>query len=142
MFALVNAAISVVDKPARSAAPAASRSDALSFGTLDACVERVQVLDGAGEPTSVFRPGDAVRVRIACVINKDLTNLNIGVRIRNKQGVKMYSWGTLNQDISIWSGRAWEIAVLLGSLAGLTLQLWRPRWLTASPGWKAMSCRM
>ncbi|MEY3231696.1 MAG: hypothetical protein RL689_1785 [Planctomycetota bacterium] len=95
----------VVDKPARSAAPAASRSDALSFGTLDACVERVQVLDGAGEPTSVFRPGDAVRVRIACVINKDLTNLNIGLRIRNKQGVKMYSWGTLNQDISIWSGR-------------------------------------
>lgn len=96
----------VADKPARSAAPAASRSDSLSFGTLDACVERVQVLDGAGEPTSVFRPGDAVRVRIACVINKDVTNLNIGLRIRNKQGVKMYSWGTLNQDISIWSGRA------------------------------------
>ena len=96
----------VADKPARSAAPAASRSDALSFGTLDACVERVQVLDGAGEPTSVFRPGDAVRVRIACILNKDATNLNIGLRIRNKQGVKMYSWGTLNQDISIWSGRA------------------------------------
>lgn len=97
------------EKPARPASPSASsptRSDALSFGTLDAQVERVQVLDGAGEPASVFRPGDPVRVRIACVVNKDLVNLNIGLRIRNKQGVKMYSWGTLNQDISIWSGRA------------------------------------
>lgn len=89
-----------------AAGATASRSDALSFGTLDACVERVQVLDGAGEPASVFRPGDPVRVRIACVINKDATNLNVGLRIRNKQGVKMYSWGTLNQDIAIWSGRA------------------------------------
>ena len=26
--------------------------------------------------------------------------LNIGVRIRNKEGVKIYSWGTLNQDMS------------------------------------------
>jgi lipopolysaccharide transport system ATP-binding protein len=89
-----------------SGSASGSRSDALSFGTLDARVERVQVLDGAGEPASVFRPGDVVRIRIACLIEKDACNLNIGLRIRNKQGVKMYSWGTLNRDIAIWSGRA------------------------------------
>lgn len=33
---------------------------------------------------------------------------------------------------SIWTGRAWEIAVLLVSLAGLSVLLARPRWLTAS----------
>jgi transcriptional regulator of nitric oxide reductase len=34
---------------------------------------------------------------------------------------------------SIWTGRAWEIALLLVSLAGLTALLLRPRWLTLSP---------
>ena len=31
-----------------------------------------------------------------------MNHLNVGVRIRSKEGIKMYSWGTLNQDISIW----------------------------------------
>jgi len=34
---------------------------------------------------------------------------------------------------SIWTDRAWEITLLLASLAGLSLVLARPRWLTAAP---------
>lgn len=35
---------------------------------------------------------------------------------------------------SIWTGRAWEIALLLVALVGLSVVLARPRWLTRSPG--------
>jgi lipopolysaccharide transport system ATP-binding protein len=94
------------------AAPAAgaaksqpARPDPLSFGSYEAQVDQVRIFDAAGKSASVFKPGELVRIRVACTINRDLTNLNIGLRMRNKQGVKMYSWGTLNQDISIWSGK-------------------------------------
>jgi len=86
--------------------PAPRRSDAFSFGDLDAVVEDVAVVDGAGQPATFFHPGQPLAIRITCQALKDLTHLNVAVRIRNKEGVKMYSWGTLNQDIAIWSGRA------------------------------------
>jgi lipopolysaccharide transport system ATP-binding protein len=34
----------------------------------------------------------------------DINHLNIGLRIRNREGLKIYSWGTLNQDMQIMSG--------------------------------------
>lgn len=37
-------------------------------------------------------------MRIFCEYRE---NKNIAVRLRNKEGVKIYSWGTLNQDMSI-----------------------------------------
>lgn len=92
--------------PSVPAQASPARSEALCFGTLDASVESVRLLDAKGEPANAFRPGDEVRVRIACRTHRDLEHLNVGLRIRNKQGVKMYSWGTLNQDIAVWSGRA------------------------------------
>jgi len=86
------------DKPARS--------DRLSFGSFDALVEGVEIFDVAGQNASVFKPGDKVRIAVTCAVRVPMERINIGLRIRNKQGVKMYSWGTLNQDISIWSGHA------------------------------------
>lgn len=83
-----------------------SRSAAMEFGSLEAAVTSVQVIDDSGNTTSVFKPGQTMRIRVACELRAPLSNINIGIRIRNKQGVKMYSWGTLNQDISIWSGHA------------------------------------
>lgn len=83
-----------------------SRSEGMSFGSFEAQVEEVKVLNEAGEAASVFKPGEMMRIRIACRVLKAMKHLNIGIRIRNKQGVKMYSWGTLNQDISYWSGRS------------------------------------
>jgi lipopolysaccharide transport system ATP-binding protein len=78
--------------------------DRLSFGDGDAQVVAVTVFDGKDQPCSLFHPGEAVRVRIECVTHVPLEHLNIGLRIRNKEGIKVYSWGTLNQDISINNG--------------------------------------
>lgn len=79
--------------------------DALSFGDLDAQIERVEVVDAKGDPCSVFRPGETLRIRVGFSVSRPMTKLNIGVRIRSKEGVKVYSWGTLNQDIAVWAGR-------------------------------------
>jgi len=81
-------------------------ADDQSFGDLDAQIMAVEVLDGEGEATNVFEPGDPMRFRLTVRANRDITHLNVALRLRDKQGVKMYSWGTLNQDIAIRSGRA------------------------------------
>jgi lipopolysaccharide transport system ATP-binding protein len=88
------------------AEPAAetSRSAALSFGDMHAEVVKVELFNAAGEPASHFDPRDTVSIVIECVAHCDIEHLNVGLRIRNKEGVKMYSWGTLNQDMAIRAG--------------------------------------
>ncbi|TEB16175.1 Teichoic acids export ATP-binding protein TagH [Pelotomaculum sp. FP] len=78
----------------------------LAFGDKDAVILDIKVADAAGETCSIFYPGDEVKIRIKCKTIKSCSNLNIGLRIRNKTGIKICSWGSLNQDIAIWSGRA------------------------------------
>lgn len=82
------------------------RSDRLSFGDFDAEVLDARVLGGSNEEDSVVYPGEKLAIRVRVRVNRDMNHLNVAVRIRNKQGVKMYSWGTLNQDMAIWAGRA------------------------------------
>lgn len=82
------------------------RSDRLSFGDFDAEVLDARVLGGSNEEESVVYPGEKLTIRVRVRVNRDMNHLNVAVRIRNKQGVKMYSWGTLNQDMAIWAGRA------------------------------------
>lgn len=40
-----------------------------------------------------------IKIYVTFKVNEDTEHLNINVRIRNLQGVKIYSWGTLNQDM-------------------------------------------
>lgn len=87
--------------PARSGV----RTKNLEFGDGEAAVIDTEVLDSAGNPCTVFHPGDRVRIRIEFEIKQDIDCLNVGVRIRNKEGIKVYSWGTLNQDMRILAGR-------------------------------------
>ncbi|KOF54186.1 sugar ABC transporter ATP-binding protein [Achromobacter sp. DMS1] len=91
------------DQPAGSSdtvSPAAApRSDKLSFGDGEVKIVKVETLNGEGQDSTVFFPGDEIRVRITCEALRPVTNLNVGVRIRNKEGIKIYSWGTLNQDM-------------------------------------------
>jgi lipopolysaccharide transport system ATP-binding protein len=88
------------------ALPTSSRSASLSFGDMEAEVLKVVVRNMNGEECSHFEPRDMVRVEIECVAHHDLANLNVGLRVRNKEGVKLYSWGTLNQDMAILGGQA------------------------------------
>ena len=63
----------------------------------------MRTYDANGEECAYFLPGDTVRIEVAVKAHVALDKLNINVRIRNKEGVKMYSWGTLNQDIASWA---------------------------------------
>lgn len=78
---------------------AVGRSDKLSFGDGEVRIVKVETLNGEGSESTVFFPGDELRIRITCETVKPVTNLNVGIRIRNKEGIKIYSWGTLNQDM-------------------------------------------
>ncbi|QWA09342.1 Wzt carbohydrate-binding domain-containing protein [Sodalis ligni] len=48
----------------------------------------VFILDAHGEPCSHFDPRDKITVVVRCHSHADLTRLNVGLRIRNKEGVK------------------------------------------------------
>lgn len=78
--------------------------DETSFGAGHALVQRVITIDEVGEQCAVFYPGEKVRIRIEFKTLVDLTNLNVSLRIRNREGLKIYSWGTLNQDMQVAAG--------------------------------------
>lgn len=111
----------------RSGVPAATdevslnRKD-LGFGDLDAEIVATEILDFNGSPSSYFAPGDQIRVRVRYRFHKDCSHLSFGFRLRNREGVKVYSWGTRNHDISIWAGIASGTAVWEQSFsAGTTI---------------------
>jgi lipopolysaccharide transport system ATP-binding protein len=79
----------------------ASEIDETSFGSGYALVQRVVTLDEAGEQCAVFYPGDKIRIEIEFKALVALKNLNVSLRIRNREGLKVYSWGTLNQDMQV-----------------------------------------
>lgn len=83
------------------ASSALSRSTSLSFGDGEVQVVSVQINNGDGSPCSVFYPGDLISIRVRCKVNADINHLNVGIRLRNKEGIKLYSWGTLNQDMAV-----------------------------------------
>ncbi len=89
-----------------SVAPATEsrHSNSLSFGDMEAEVLNVMVLNRNGDECSHFDPQDYIRIVVDCVAHESMNQLNVALRIRNKEGVKIYSWGTLNQDIAILAG--------------------------------------
>ena len=77
------------------------RSDRLSFGDGEVKIIKVETLDASGQPCSILYPGDRLGIRVTCESFASIDKLNVSVRLRNKEGVKIYSWGTLNQDMTI-----------------------------------------
>jgi lipopolysaccharide transport system ATP-binding protein len=71
------------------------------FGDLDAFIIKTEVLDSEGSAKGVFYTGDHLKIRVACRVARQLTHLNVNIRIRSKEGIKVYSWGTLQQDMTI-----------------------------------------
>jgi lipopolysaccharide transport system ATP-binding protein len=84
------------------------RSDKLSFGDGEVRIVNVQTLDSNGNPCSMYYTGDRLRIQVTCESFAKINKLNVGIRLRNKEGVKMYSWGTLNQDMAIRAGNRSE----------------------------------
>ncbi len=77
-----------------------TRSDRLSFGDGVVKIIKVETLDSDDQPCALFYPGERLRIRVTCESFASIDKLNVGIRLRNKEGVKIYSWGTLNQDMT------------------------------------------
>ncbi|WP_027187155.1 ABC transporter ATP-binding protein [Desulfovibrio cuneatus] len=63
-------------------------------------IENVSVAKSSGEVTSVFYSNDNFLFTIRIRATEDLDNLFVAIRIINKQGIKIYSWGTFSQDVA------------------------------------------
>lgn len=74
------------------------QSKLTSFGEEQVQIISTECFDARGNKTNVYYPGEIIKIRISCRSRIETNHLNISLRIRNKQGVKIYSWGTLNQD--------------------------------------------
>lgn len=70
-----------------------------SFGNYDAEILSVCITDAEGEPRSHFSIGETLRIVVTAKANKEMTSCAIAFRIRNREGVKVTSWGTLNEDM-------------------------------------------
>jgi lipopolysaccharide transport system ATP-binding protein len=91
-------------------APVKEASDSREFGGLGVRVTKVEVLNAEENTTSVFHPGETIKIRVHGHSSIDTQRLNISIRIRNKEGIKIFSWGTLNQDMKALStGKGGEI---------------------------------
>ncbi len=77
---------------------ALGKTNNMSFGDGGIEIISVKTFDGNNEPCAVFYPGDMIRIGIDCSSRIETDHINVAVRIRNREGIKIYSWGTLNQD--------------------------------------------
>ena len=70
-----------------------------SYGSRDVEILSVEILTSDKTRQSVFYAGDTITIAIECICNTDIENLNVAFRILNKEGVKVTTWGTLNEDM-------------------------------------------
>ncbi len=75
------------------------------YGIGGAKIIGLRVLDSAGNPCTVFHPRERINLEMSVRFEMFLDQLNFAIVIRNAQGLKIYSWGSFNQDIAVWSGR-------------------------------------
>ncbi len=70
-----------------------------SYGNLDVEILNVSTLNTEGNTQNAFQVGDTFVIEIECLCHSDVTNLNVAFRLINKEGIKVTTWGTLNEDM-------------------------------------------
>jgi lipopolysaccharide transport system ATP-binding protein len=70
-----------------------------SYGRRDVEIVAVDVLGHGGSRQNAFYAGDAFSISIECLCHVDIENLGVAFRIISKEGVKVTTWGTLNEDM-------------------------------------------
>ena len=103
-------------------------SQELSYGIGGAAISSVRILGADRHPRAVFAAGEPILLEIAFRTETTLTHLNVAAIIRSVAGIKVYSWGTFNQDIAIWAGAAegkvfWDKEFSSGEESLVTLAL-------------------
>ena len=99
-------ALRLAEKDATAMQPQASalNENGREYGIGGARIASLRILGCEGEPCLVFRPGQRMQIEIRVLAEAALDRLNISTVIRTLQGWKIYSWGTFNQDLSVWAG--------------------------------------
>lgn len=88
-----------LDMQTRSKQDLLSKTDKKSYGNRDVEILNVEVLASDKSRQSVFYAGDNITIVIECVCHTNIENLNVAFRILTKEGVKVTTWGTLNEDM-------------------------------------------
>lgn len=96
------------------------------YGTRDVTLLDTKTLDAHDRPSNLFTSGDILKIRMSFQCHRDIDHLNAAIRIRNRQGYKIYSWGTLNQDMKMQHGQGdtplfWNRPFRQGDIAEVTL---------------------
>lgn len=76
-----------------------ARGNPLSYGNLDVEILHTYTSGEGRRKQTVFYAGDTINIEIECVCNIATENLNVAFRIINKEGVRITTWGTLNEDM-------------------------------------------
>lgn len=97
-----------------------------SYGTHEVTLLGIKTLNEQEIPTDTFTSGNILKIRMRFQCHKEIDHLNIGIRIRNRQGYKIYSWGTLNQDMAIRNKKEerslfWDKSFRQGDIGEVTL---------------------
>ncbi|MFM2005847.1 MAG: hypothetical protein RLZZ09_1502 [Pseudomonadota bacterium] len=92
-------------KPPSLISPVAARmEDKTSYGDFEAYIQGVEILVNGKPCLGAVYPDDEVCVRVAYHFIKPQTRLSFGIRLRNKEGVKVYSGGTFANDLNASQG--------------------------------------
>ncbi len=85
-----------------------SRSVGLRYGTGGARVQNVELLDDYGRQVDVVTPEKELKVRVHVEYMEDVDNSVIGIILRNKTGIDVFSTNTALEEIPVGSRRAGE----------------------------------
>lgn len=85
-----------------------SNNEKKSYGNRDVEIVSVDILSSEETRQNVFYAGDDISIEVACVCHVDIENLNVAFRILTKEGVKVTTWGTLNEDMQDLSEAFWS----------------------------------
>lgn len=75
----------------------ASIEDNFSFGKQEATILSVYMTDNCKNKKNHFLIGEEMCIVVIFRTNIELDKLNVAFRLRNKEGIKVTSWGTLNE---------------------------------------------
>lgn len=74
------------------------KGDETHFTSGDVILHNVTLLNKNGEEESVFYIKNQINIDVCIETTVDLKNLFVSLTVINNHGVKIYSWGTWNQD--------------------------------------------
>jgi ABC-type polysaccharide/polyol phosphate transport system ATPase subunit len=111
-----------VDRTLRNESPAdhASNSSSVTVaraplsytyrhGNGDAEIVAAELIDAKGEPVELIDSGDAVRVRMKILFQRDIEQPVCGFMIRNRHGINIYGTNTEQRGLALGAARAGDL---------------------------------